>query len=668
MFFFIGTSILSLVIVHLQDIVAQLDVTSDIFKSRAALLKDFLIREGMSEHFIARASAHMQRLWRLQRGATGSEVATFIPRRLYCSAVSGAMGVLIDNLFVIPALSAEFKEAFTASLRQHTYLNGEDIFRSGQTCDRLRILVSGGVSLVAADLLPIPGGGAEQVDDRNVPSQPSHGNVLPHPSPPRRTNSFAFGASDESIPFWHKPTPSCSTHPRAEQQGSSVDGCDNEAVRTPPRSKPVRRASYSDLAQFALTNTVPVQQGQQPYANIIDGSLGECEFLTRGVFACTARANADSVMYEISFDAFWRLLAAHRMEAIFVELLNERLDALQLTSTGAAVRRLNANLMSSKMTKMLSIPLSVSKPPWVVHPDSSIALVWNLLSLIVGIYVSFTSPFFAAFSTSAMTVIPIVDVLVVVFSLVEIYFHLRVFAVKRDGQVVSEPTKFAAIYLKNDLKLDAIGAFPVALLLLLATGKQQVYLVSRCLLVLRLRKAQTNIDHVVSSLEGSHGIRIHDDHLRVAKACVLIWYLGHVVACAYCLLGELEMKAGEASWITANKFEHETPLGIYLRSYLWSMYTIVTVGYGNISVNSNRERVFASVLMIIGAVMCNATIAAIFSSIIGAQDRLRGAARFVLRLVKRTSSRPICVSTDVHSNPRTATVRAIASTRLCARP
>jgi hypothetical protein len=54
-YWLIGTLIFALVIAHLQEIVSQLDVTSDIFKRREDQLNSFLVREGLSRVFVSKA-------------------------------------------------------------------------------------------------------------------------------------------------------------------------------------------------------------------------------------------------------------------------------------------------------------------------------------------------------------------------------------------------------------------------------------------------------------------------------------------------------------------------------------------------------------------------------------------------------------------------------------
>mmetsp|Transcript_50913 Transcript_50913/g.61288 ORF Transcript_50913/g.61288 Transcript_50913/m.61288 type:complete len:119 (+) Transcript_50913:658-1014(+) len=62
----------------------------------------------------------------------------------------------------------------------------------------------------------------------------------------------------------------------------------------------------------------------------------------------------------------------------------------------------------------------------------------------------------------------------------------------------------------------------------------------------------------------------------------------------------------------------------YLQSCYWSLYTVTTVGYGSVPIISNGERIFAMIVMCVGAVICDAGITAVLTSIIAANDHQAG--------------------------------------------
>ena len=72
--FFVGTCIFAMVIVYVNDIVCQLDVTSDIYKVRLHRVKELLKKLDLGHDSWLRVLAYYHRLWAIQGGGTGEEI------------------------------------------------------------------------------------------------------------------------------------------------------------------------------------------------------------------------------------------------------------------------------------------------------------------------------------------------------------------------------------------------------------------------------------------------------------------------------------------------------------------------------------------------------------------------------------------------------------------
>jgi len=160
-----------------------------------------------------------------------------------------------------------------------------------------------------------------------------------------------------------------------------------------------------------------------------------------------------------------------------------------------------------------------------------------------------------------------------------------------------------------------------------------------------------------------HGEQLNANLVRVVQFVICIWAFVHVVAGMFVWLGHYELwtyiaesgdladlsRLQQVSWITANAFGRMQllPSEIYLRGYFWSAYTVITVGYGSIQLATNKERLMAVCAMSIGAIACNAGIAAVLGSIIGTADRLSGTCRRQLESVLR-----FCISNKIGATPQ----------------
>ena len=224
---------------------------------------------------------------------------------------------------------------------------------------------------------------------------------------------------------------------------------------------------------------------------------------------------------------------------------------------------------------------------------------------------------------------------------------------------MSDPAAFRAAYTASGLRLDACSSSPIPLLVFATlhaalpsnnnTLAVSVYSVLRLAGLLQLSRAGQRFRQLIAAGETFLQRRVGANTVRVFETLCLVGYFGHIMGCLFCLFGARDiasgppqsapvaahyasfvgdgyggMRAGASSWVQLNGLGDMTPFQIYLRGTYWAFYTIVTVGYGNIRLASNNERLFAMLTMTAGAIICDAGVAAILSSIIGSADRLSG--------------------------------------------
>ena len=122
-----------------------------------------------------------------------------------------------------------------------------------------------------------------------------------------------------------------------------------------------------------------------------------------------------------------------------------------------------------------------------------------------------------------------------------------------------------------------------------------------------------------------------DDYLGIGLGFQRLLFFGmifilasHIVSCFWLILAELVgtiEKQYEETWLgnfyTTYK---DSDISLYYVSFYWTITTITTVGYGDISGTNNYERLFASFVMVVGVILfsiANGALASIISSLDG---------------------------------------------------
>ena len=122
--------------------------------------------------------------------------------------------------------------------------------------------------------------------------------------------------------------------------------------------------------------------------------------------------------------------------------------------------------------------------------------------------------------------------------------------------------------------------------------------ITRLIRLLKLMKKQNNqvIDKLGQSLQISQGFE------RLSFFFLILLLLCHFVCCLWIFVARNFQDETQDSdtWIKAGGYEEYSIFDLYVTSYYFTVTTITTVGYGDISGNSSIERVICFFLHLIG--------------------------------------------------------------------
>lgn len=104
---------------------------------------------------------------------------------------------------------------------------------------------------------------------------------------------------------------------------------------------------------------------------------------------------------------------------------------------------------------------------------------------------------------------------------------------------------------------------------------------------------------------------------RLVQLVISFFVLQHVTACLWIFIGNLD--DGKNNWIYIKGYIDASYGDIYITSFYFTVTTLVTVGYGDITANNNAEKLMCIVLMMLGVVAFSLTTGAL-SSIIASYD------------------------------------------------
>lgn len=178
-----------------------------------------------------------------------------------------------------------------------------------------------------------------------------------------------------------------------------------------------------------------------------------------------------------------------------------------------------------------------------------------------------------------------------------------------DFELIEDRSMIVKIYLKGWFLLDIIAIFPFEWVV--PTNGEAANLVRfirigritkmlKLMKLVRLMRLQKDTGfNVLGVLQEFFNI---SSELRWLFKFFCFFAMGaHVVCCFWIIAGEFDSNE-EKSWLTPYKLDGTSRASIYLTSFYFTITTITTVGYGDMSAETGNEMIICIFIMLVGVI------------------------------------------------------------------
>ncbi|OCT95652.1 potassium voltage-gated channel subfamily H member 3 [Xenopus laevis] len=284
--------------------------------------------------------------------------------------------------------------------------------------------------------------------------------------------------------------------------------------------------------------------------------------------------------------------------------------------------------------------VSVRKSPLIFLHYGTFKACWDCLIFLATLYVAVTVPYNVCFSNSKEegATIPrcpptACDLIVEILFILDIVLNFRTTFVSQSGKVVFSPRLIVYHYFRTWFLLDLLAALPVDLLYSFNVNVYFGAHLLKTVRLLRLLRLLPRLDH-------------YSRYSAVVLSLLMVVFalLAHWVACIWYFIGQKEVESNqsevpEIGWLQELARRLETPYFVGKRnssqyltpqnnnseeaanrtemvllggpsprsSYITSLYfalsSLTSVGFGNVSANTDTEKIFSICIMLIGALM-----------------------------------------------------------------
>jgi len=252
----------------------------------------------------------------------------------------------------------------------------------------------------------------------------------------------------------------------------------------------------------------------------------------------------------------------------------------------------------------------VRKPHYgVLHPFDEFRYKWDISTMVAMVWVIIDVPFVVAFD---IEVDPhdwdwhrCTSFVVDVFFMLDVLISFNT-GVELAGIVSLNRFDIAREYLKSWFWIDLISGFPLDLVLegqdtkgnaglakLAKTGKViRMFKLVRLLRIARVARVVSRLEYTMSTIEAVR---------TLWKFFAVVTVTAHLLSCTFYAIGYANND--EVSWANGIDSSVDTVYKKYVAAFYWSIMTITTVGYGDVSCRGQAQRLFGMLAMVIGALL-----------------------------------------------------------------
>ncbi|XP_033841871.1 potassium voltage-gated channel subfamily H member 2 [Periophthalmus magnuspinnatus] len=509
-------------------------------------------------------------------------------------------------------------------------------------------------SLGLGEFLPLPPLPADQQDHTSANRSGHHGwhedceadqrtllstDPTPHPTlPPHPSHSShpSHGLTQSSpcvAPHHHR----LSLNPDA-----SGSNCSLSHSRSRESFHSMRRASSVDEIEAMR----PDWDRKNRRASIRPGSTG----------AVNSKSN---ILNSTSDSDLMRYRAISKIPQITLNFVDFKPDPLITLPTGemdiiAPCKLIDrTHHVTEKVTQVLSLGADVLPEyklqaprihKWTVLHYSPFKAVWDWLILLLVIYTAILTPYSAAFLLNdqeeqimqscgySCSPLNVVDLIVDIMFIIDILINFRTTYVNSNDEVVSHPIKIAVHYFKGWFLIDMVAAIPFDLLIY-RNGEETTTLIGllKTARLLRLVRVARKLDRY-----SEYGAAV-----LFLLMCTFA-LIAHWLACIWYAIGSVE-RNGSIGWLHTlgdqlGKHYNGSIKGSgpsikdkYVTALYFTFSSLTSVGFGNVSPNTNSEKIFSICVMLIGSLMY----ASIFGNVSAIIQRLySGTARYHTQMLR----------------------------------
>ena len=265
------------------------------------------------------------------------------------------------------------------------------------------------------------------------------------------------------------------------------------------------------------------------------------------------------------------------------------------------------NINKKDQSKVERMRYRKHKKKWLLYPEDQIKIYWDLFITSVLLISCMITPYRIAFGEIEEPLHwMIVNYTIDGFFLVDIFIIFNSAYYDEEFVIVEDRCTIGKTYLSGWFIIDFLAIFPFDQLFnadnygelarIARFGRMyKLIKMTRLLRILKIVKERTKLLKYLNEI-----LKIGLGFERLFFFAMIFFILCHFITCIWVLTCQMQEDPFKNTWMDDDYIKSLYPFELYITSFYYTVSTVTTVGYGDISGSNVLERAFAIVIMMIG--------------------------------------------------------------------
>ena len=223
----------------------------------------------------------------------------------------------------------------------------------------------------------------------------------------------------------------------------------------------------------------------------------------------------------------------------------------------------------------------------LIHPESRFKIVWEVYILFMTVAVTIIAPLMVVFDMSMTPSLLAFDILVTLTFAVDIVIQFNTAFMIRH-ELVTDRKAIARRYMKGWFLLDLLATLPLTWVF----STSRFAALNRVFRFFRLARL-FKLFGTSKTLNRARKLNfVNPAFMRLFLLVFWILVAAHLIACGWIFIG------GPGEYITRGVASNGA---VYLEAFYWTVTTLTTIGYGDITPANSLQFIYVIIIMLMGA-------------------------------------------------------------------